>query len=278
MEVAEAGWEWTRGFCQIEMPGRGARAPILHMWGRGESRQWEPPTAPGHELLNPTQTSTPGMTIRVHVLVSAGDAVRHAGPTHAQDLLRHEESTTETRGGAPTRDRRHRLRTATEETRGGGHTRDPARRHHREEKTAVGGSEARRRIGRVVERRGGGWMRMCRGVVWFVASQQVTRDRRHTLKECRIRAGMMSISVPTKPKIAPTCNAISIYPHQKTHPLHKNPPTPNPPSTKTINQHMKPILHDTDVRALRITDHAGAYALQTSGGTKGQGTRFCLGV
>lgn len=173
MEVAEAGWEWTRGFCQIEMLGRGARAPILHMWGRGEGRQWEPPTAPGHELLNPTQTSTPGMTIHVRVLVSAGDAVRHPGPTHAQDLLRHEESATETRGGAPTRDRRHRLRTATEETRGGGHTRDPARRHHREEKTAVGGSEARRRIGRVVERRGGGWMWMCNRCCGLSQSQKL---------------------------------------------------------------------------------------------------------
>jgi len=97
-------------------------------------------------------------------------------------------------------------------------------------------------------------------VLWFVASQKVTRDRRHTLpsKSVRIRVGMMSISVPTNPTIAPTCNdAVSIYPHQNPHPPYKK-PSIHQPSTK----HMKPIRHDNRRSSPANTDHAGAYAFR----------------
>ena len=202
------------------------------------------------------------MSIRVRVLVSAGDAVRHPGPTHAQDLLRHEESATETRGGAPTRDRRHRLGTATEETRGGGHTRDPARRHHREEKTAVGGSEARRRIGRVVERRGGGWMWICNRCCGLSQSQKLTRDRRHTLpsKSVRIRAGMMSISVPTNPQNRSYLQRRSLYisPSKTPSPLQETLHPPNHPP----NYYQPNIWHDNRRSSPANTDHAGAYAFR----------------
>ena len=97
-------------------------------------------------------------------------------------------------------------------------------------------------------------------MLWFVASQKVTRDRRHTLpsKSVRIRVGMMSISVPTNPTIAPTCNdAVSIYPHQNPHPPYKK-PSIHQPSTK----HMKPIRHDNRRSSPANTDHAGAYAFR----------------
>jgi len=103
-------------------------------------------------------------------------------------------------------------------------------------------------------------------VLWFVASQKVTRDRRHTLpsKSIRIRAGMMSISVPANPTIAPTCNdAVSIHPHQKPIPSTRTPtPTPNPPSTKPSTKYMKPIRHDNRRSSPANTDHAGAYAFR----------------
>lgn len=83
-------------------------------------------------------------------------------------------------------------------------------------------------------------------------SQKVTRDRRHTLpsKSIRIRAGMMSISVPTNPTIAPTCNdAVSIHPHQKPIPI-KN---PSPPQE---TPHPKPSIHQTIINQTYETDPA----------------------
>jgi len=101
-------------------------------------------------------------------------------------------------------------------------------------------------------------------VLWFVAKSKTQHEIVDIpSKSIRIRAGMMSISVPTNPTIAPTCNdAVSIHPHQKPIPSTRT-PTPNPPSTNLLSsKHMKPIRHDNRRSSPANTDHAGAYAFR----------------
>ena len=164
-----------KGLCRTERLRRGPRALILRKLRRGRKRLWELLRVPGHKLLKPTQSSTIGKSTSLRVRMSAvGGAVRHVGSTHAQIFPRHEGIAKEicgdahtrgrhhhrtaiegAQGGAHTRHRHHHLKIATENTLGGDHILDFARRH-RGDRTAVEESEARRRIERVSEIRGGG--------------------------------------------------------------------------------------------------------------------------